>query len=149
MSGRPPVPRGPTQVRALIRARRLLNLVNLSTPAGLLLARFGNATVRPGPHGILLATGYRAAFPAPRAPAVTIGDVILLRLEEDALGGRPQLLAHEARHSIQYACCLGLFGFVPAYLLASAWSWLRVRDFALRNVFEVRAGLADGGYPDG
>ena len=47
---------------------------------------------------------------------------------------------------MQWACWLGPVGFLPAYLLASAWSWLRCRDFALRNAFEVRAGLVDGGY---
>jgi hypothetical protein len=32
------------------------------------------------------------------------------------------------------------------YLAAAGWSWLRTGDFASRNVFERRAGLADGGY---
>ena len=31
-------------------------------------------------------------------------------------------------------------------LLAAAWSWLRTGDHYSRNVFERRAGLADGGY---
>jgi hypothetical protein len=33
-----------------------------------------------------------------------------------------------------------------AYVAAASWSWLRTGDFASRNAFERRAGLADGGY---
>jgi hypothetical protein len=127
-------------------ARRIVNLVNLSTPIGLALAYAGHARVSRGPYGTLLAHGYRAWFPAPRAPAVTIGDVVLLRLDDDQLARRPQILRHEARHCTQYAFWLGPLGFLPAYLLASAWSWWHTGDFALRNAFEYRAGLVDGGY---
>jgi hypothetical protein len=78
---------------------------------------------------------------------VTIGNVVLLRLDDAALAARPTLLRHEARHASQYACCLGL-PMLPLYVLAAAWSWLRCRDYSSYNVFEVRAGLADGGYID-
>ena len=37
---------------------------------------------------------------------------------------------------------------VPLYLAASAVSWALTGDFGARNVFERRAGLADGGYTD-
>ncbi len=139
-----PPPRRP--LRGRHRLRRVVNAVTLGTPLGLLLARTGGATVEQGPDGLLLALGYRSRVPAPRAPAVTVGDVVLLRMDADALAGRPLLLEHEGRHAVQWACWLGPVFFIPAYLLASAWSWLRCRDFALRNVFEVRAGLVAGGY---
>jgi len=126
--------------------RQVVNAVTLATPLGLALARMGRATVVRGPDGLLLALGYRAVVPAPRAPAVTVGDVVLLRMGSEELAGRPELLVHEGRHAVQWACWLGPVGFLPAYLLASLWSWLRCRDFALRNTFEVRAGLVDGGY---
>jgi hypothetical protein len=126
--------------------RRVVNAVTLGTPLGLALARMGRAELVRGPDGLLLALGYRARIPAPRAPAVTVGDVVLLRMGSEDLATRPQLLMHEGRHAVQWACWLGPVGFVPAYLLASVWSWLRCRDFALRNVFEVRAGLEAGGY---
>jgi hypothetical protein len=71
---------------------------------------------------------------------------VLLRLDDAGLAARPGLLGHEARHAGQYAWLVGLFGFLPAYLIASAWSWLRVGDFAVGNLFEVRAGLVEGGY---
>ena len=131
------------------RTRRLVNAVTLATPAGLLLARLGGARLRPGPRGTLVAAGYRSRFPAPRAGAVTVGDVILLRLGDEALARHPRLLEHEARHAGQWAAGLGLVGFPLAYALASAWSWLRVGDAATGNVFEVGAGLADGGYRSG
>jgi hypothetical protein len=57
------------------------------------------------------------------------------------------LFRHEARHATQYACCGGLV-MVPLYLAAAAVSWLLTGDTGCRNVFERRAGLADGGYTD-
>ena len=129
-----------------LRLRRTANLLNGSTAAGLLLARLGSARLCEGPHGLTLATGYRAWFPAPRAAAVTVGDVVLLRMSRGAALARPQLLHHEARHAGQWAQWLGPLGFLPAYGVASAWSWLWHRHAAVRNWFEVRAGLEDGGY---
>ncbi len=130
-----------------MRLRQTANLVTLATPLGVLLAAIGRARLTPGPHGVILAHDYRCPFPAPRAGAVTVGDVVLLRLDQAFLDERPQVLDHEARHAVQWACFLGPVGFLPAYLAASAWSWWRTGgNFALRNPFEVRAGLADGGY---
>ena len=126
--------------------RRAVNALTLATPAGLLLAHLGGARLRPGPHGTLVAAGYRSRFPAPRASAVTVGEVILLRLPDQLLARRPGLLEHEARHAAQWACALGVVGFPVLYGLAAAWSWLRFGDAALGNVFERRAGLVDGGY---
>jgi hypothetical protein len=134
------------RVKWWIIFRRIVNVLNLSTPAGLVLARLGRARLASGPHGVIIAHGYRSPVPAPRASAVTVGDVVLLRLTPEQLAARPRLLDHEARHSAQRAWFLGPVGFLPAYLAASAWSWCRCRDFALRNPFEVRAGLVDGGY---
>jgi hypothetical protein len=55
------------------------------------------------------------------------------------------LLDHEERHVTQYAWCGGVLMPI-VYGAAAGWSWLRTGDFASRNVFERRAGLADGGY---
>ncbi len=144
---------GPSGLRARDRVRRVVNAAFLATPAALLLARRGHAELRPGPNGTRVATGYRARFPAPRAPAVTIGDVVLLRLDDAALADRPRLLLHEARHAGQWACWLGLLGYPLAYGVASLWSLATVGNASTNNVFERRAGLADGGYlsgsPDG
>ena len=129
-----------------VAVRQVVNAVTLATPLGLVLARLGRAHLVRGPDGLLLALDYRFPVPAPRAPAVTVGDVVLLRMASADVAARPRLLVHEGRHAVQWACWLGPVGFLPAYLLASAWSWLRCRDFALGNVFEVRAGLVDGGY---
>jgi hypothetical protein len=131
-------------VEARWRLRQVVNVVNLSTPLGLALALAGRGTLRRGPDGLLLAHAVR--LPA-RAPAFTVGNVVLLRLDDAALARRPRLLVHEARHATQYACCVGPL-MLPLYGLAAAWSWLRCRDPSSYNVFEVRAGLADGGYAD-
>ncbi|MFN8075409.1 MAG: hypothetical protein U0Q15_08330 [Kineosporiaceae bacterium] len=141
----PPARRDPATGRRLT-LRRGVNVVTLATPLGLLVAVSGAARIRRGPHGLLLAHGYRWAWPGPGAAAVTIGDVVLLRLDDDELAARPHLLRHEARHAGQYAWCLGPVGFLPAYLAACAWSWWRTRDPLAANVFERRAGFADGGY---
>jgi hypothetical protein len=126
--------------------RQVVNVINLATPLGLAVAVTGRARLERGPHGLLLARDYRGRVLAPRAGAVTIGDVVLMRLDDEALTRHPQLLDHEARHATQYAFWLGPLVFVPAYLAASVWSWVRTRDFALGNAFEVRAGLVEGGY---
>ena len=132
-------------MRASLRLRQVVNVVNLSTPLGLLVALAGRARLTTGPDGLLLANGFR--LPVPTAPAFTIGNVTVLRLDEAALARRPRLLAHESRHATQWAWCLGA-PFLPLYLAAAAWSWLRCRDVAAHNVFERLAGLADGGYAD-
>ena len=126
------------------RLRQVANVINLSTPLGLTLALAGRGTLRRGPDGLLLAHAVR--LPA-RAPALTVGNVVLLRLDDAALARRPRLLVHEARHATQYACCIGPL-MLPLYGLAAAWSWLRCRDPSSYNIFEVRAGLEDGGYAD-
>ena len=124
------------------RVRQVANVVNLSTPLGLALALAGRGTLRRGPDGLLVAHAVR--LPA-KAPAFTVGNVVLLRLDDAALARRPRLLVHEARHATQYACCVGPL-MLPLYGLAAAWSWLRCRDPSSYNIFEVRAGLEDGGY---
>lgn len=126
------------------RIRRLGNWVNLSTPLGLLVARAGRATVRPGPRGVLLADGYRLSFPL--ASAFTVGNVLITSDRWSALRTeRPTLLQHEEGHTWQWFGCLGL-PFLPAYAAAMGWSVLRTGDRAAANVFERRAGLALGGY---
>lgn len=120
--------------------RWLGNCVNLSTPTGLLVAWLGGCRVRTGPRGLILAEGYRPRFPL--AGAFTVGNVILLR-------GRiryasPDLLDHEDAHAWQYLFAGPLF--LPLYLAAMGWSWLRSGDRAAYNWFERSAGLARGGY---
>jgi hypothetical protein len=124
--------------------RRLGNLVNLSTPLGLGVARLGGATVRPGPRGLLLGEGYRLPFPV--AAAFTVGNVLLSPGRWDELERRrPGLLAHEEAHAWQWFWCGGL-PFLPAYGICLVWSLVRTGDLAAANVFERRAGLALGGY---
>ncbi|MET8002406.1 hypothetical protein [Nonomuraea glycinis] len=122
------------------RVRRVVNYVNLATPLGLLLSVVGGATRRPGPDGLVLACGYRYRFPI--AGAFTVGNVVLTRRE--SLDDR--LLAHEARHATQWACCAGL-PMLPLYLLAMLASVLVCGDQASYNPFERLADLDDGGYP--
>jgi hypothetical protein len=125
------------------RVRQVVNLINLSTPIGLLIARVARARLVPGPDGLLLAYGYGLALPS--NSAFTVGNVVLLRGDESVLERRPTLLAHEARHASQYAMCVGPVMW-PLYAVAAGWSWVCTGDPASRNVFERRAGLADGGY---
>lgn len=98
-----------------------------------------------GPRGLLFAFGYRQRLPA--AEAFTVGSVILFRQGLEDTHRFPELIGHEERHVRQYALCLGL-PFLPLYALAAAYSWLRTGDPASRSLFEVRAGLAAGGYTE-
>ncbi|ROO88578.1 hypothetical protein EDD29_6249 [Actinocorallia herbida] len=130
-------------MRAKYRLRQVVNIVNLSTPLGLLLARAGgHGVVRRGPDGLLLADGYR--LPLPVAPAFTLGNVIVFR-DLRLLEGRPRLLAHEGRHATQYSWCLGVVMLLP-YLACVMASFALCGDWASYNPFERLAGLEDGGY---
>lgn len=128
-------------MRAGLRARQLVNLANGSTLAGLSVAAAGRSRLARGPDGLFTGTGYR--LPVPAAPAFCVGNVILTRY--DAIDPESRLFRHEARHSTQYACCGGVV-MVPLYLAAAGVSWALTGDFGAGNVFERRAGLADGGY---
>jgi hypothetical protein len=130
-------------MRAGLRARQVINLVNGSTLAGLGVAAVGRARVARSADGLFLGTGYR--LPVPPAPAFCLGNVIVTRL--DGLTPGSALFRHEARHATQYAWCGGVV-MVPLYLAAAGASWALTGDFGARNVFERRAGLADGGYAD-
>lgn len=121
----------------------VLNLANLSTPLGMLLGLLGGARLHRGPRGMVLGSGYRLHLPVARA--FTVGNVVLTRHDLTLFEHHPALLAHEERHTWQYAALLGT-PFVPLYLLAMAWSLLRGGDIGTHNVFERLAGLEDGGY---
>lgn len=120
-----------------------MNLINLSTPLGLLIALIGARRVTRGPRGLLYAYGYR--LPVPPAPAFTVGNVILLRRRDALRTDRHPLHVHEERHTTQYAWSLGP-AMIVFYVLASAASWALCGCWACYNPYERLADLADGGY---
>ncbi|HEY5134348.1 MAG TPA: hypothetical protein VIJ41_01040 [Candidatus Nanopelagicales bacterium] len=120
------------------RVRQVVNVLNLSTLLGLLVAKASGAALSRGADGIVLATGAHGSFP--RASAFTVGNVVILRTPSPSA----ELLRHESRHATQWACCVVLF--LPLYWLAALWSYARTGDHYSRNTFERRAGLTDGGY---
>ncbi len=124
------------------RLREALNWLNASTLTGLGIARTGRAEVARQSDGIWTATRYRGIGPA---RSFTVGNVLVTRHGAELLGGKPNLRAHEARHSTQWA----VFGptFVPLYYLEVLISLLLTGDDASANAFEVMANLQDGGYP--
>jgi hypothetical protein len=128
------------------RTRTALTALNGTTGAGLLLAVAGRARVRRGRDGVLIAEGYRRRVPP--ATCFTVGSVVLTRRTAEWLLAeeRAVLLAHESRHAGQYAVLGPLFW--PAYWLACGWSYALTGSYGSRNVFERRAGLAEGGYDD-
>ncbi|MGH3125988.1 MAG: hypothetical protein ACRDND_33850, partial [Streptosporangiaceae bacterium] len=107
-------------MRTAYRARLLANLVNGSTVTGVLVAAAGRARLARAHDGLLIGAGYR--LPVPVAPAFCIGNVILARSDHVTLATMPPLVAHEARHATQYACCAGL-PMLPLYFLAAGVSW--------------------------
>lgn len=126
------------------RLRQLANVANASTPLGLLLAVSARTSIRRGPRGLILATGYH--WRLPWAAAFTVGNVVLFRAGPAEALGNPVLLGHEERHSTQYAWCLGV-PFLPLYFLAAGWSQWRTGNPGSANPFERHAGLQAGGYP--
>ncbi len=144
MASQSPIGRAQSPLGRAQRIRRAGNLINLATPLGLAIAAIGGARRRPGPYGLTLAEGYRVRFPP--AGAFTVGNVVISPLTFATLTARqPEVMEHEDVHAWQYFWCGGL-PFLPLYLLAVGWSWLRTGDPASRNPFERGAGLARGGY---
>lgn len=125
------------------RFKLVVNFLNLSTLAGLLVMLIGRAEFSLGPRGLFYATGYKLGFPI--AGAFTIGNVLLTKHERAYFDNRPDLVKHEERHSWQYFWLIGL-PMLPLYGIGACWSYLRTGDPASRNPFERLAGLADGGY---
>ena len=117
--------------------------MNGSTLAGLGVAALGGAAIARSVDGLFTGTGYR--LPVPPAPAFCLGNVIVAR--GDGIDPGSPVFRHEARHATQFACCGGVV-MIPLYLTAAGVSWVLTGDFGARNVFERRAGLADGGYTD-
>jgi hypothetical protein len=129
--------------RTWLRVRQVVNLVNGSTLAGIGVAALGGAAIARSVDGLFTGTGYR--LPVPPAPAFCLGNVIVTR--GDGIDPGSPVFRHEARHATQFAWCGGVV-MIPLYLAAAGMSWALTGDFGARNVFERRAGLADGGYPD-
>ena len=117
--------------------------MNGSTLAGLGVAALGGAAIARSVDGLFTGTGYR--LPVPPAPAFCLGNVIVAR--GDGIDPGSPVFRHEARHATQFAWCGGVV-MIPLYLAAAGVSWVLTGDFGARNVFERRAGLADGGYTD-
>jgi hypothetical protein len=132
-------------MRGAYRARMAANLLNGSTAAGVLVAAAGRARLARAGDGLVVALGYR--LPVPPALAFCLGNVIVTRLDAEGVAGAGSLLTHEARHATQFACCGGVV-MLPLYFLAAGLSWLLTGDFNSRNIFEQRAGLAEGGYAE-
>jgi hypothetical protein len=127
---------------AAARARR--NRFNATTLCGRALAGLTRCARRPGPLGTTIVEHYPLCVPA--ATYFVIGDVLFCHGPAARLlspGMRP-VLVHELRHAYQYARWGPLFW--PVYFASSAWSYLLTGSFGARNVFEVGAGLTDGGY---
>ena len=124
--------------------RDIANVMNLSTPLGLIAALFGRGKLRRH-SGLFVAENVK--LPLINASAMTVGSVVLIpgRTVEEAQRQIPTLMAHEDEHAWQYAYCLGL-PFVPLYMGAMLWSMIRSGDRASANHFELQAGLETGGY---
>ena len=112
-----------------------------ATALGLLLAllalRGGRATIRDGVlevHGPLVRWVLsHLTIVHGGVAAITFGHVVLGRDRETLEWSR----THEREHVAQYERW-GPF-FLPAYLIASLWAFLRGGDFYLDNVFERSA----------
>jgi hypothetical protein len=131
--------------------RQKLNKLNLSTPLGLLIAKIIGGTTIQKENGIYLNYGRKGKYI--KADAMAIGDVVLVKQVKGCKlceSGSPHdlsdsLLRHELIHSEQYAKFGGII-FLALYLLYSIKSFLIYKNTWQDNIFEIQAGLEDGGY---
>lgn len=132
------------ELPAAWRVKRVVNMINLTTPFGLGLAKVGLARLSRGPRGLTFATGYRITWP--RFGAFTIGNVIITGHARSYLDDDPALLRHEEIHSWQYVLLGPLLS--PLYAVTTVVSYVRTGDRGAANFLEQQAGLSIGGYPD-
>lgn len=86
-------------------------------------------------------------IPWPKSAAMTFGDVVVVRHKGwRELADVPfPLMKHEAEHAWQYVFTLGL-PYFPLYWSACLYSYARSRNYWQHNLFEIKAGLQNGGY---
>ena len=98
-----------------------------------------------GPQGLILGTGYRPKLPV--ADITETGNVIICRRPGAPPG---PITGHEARHSTQYACFLGL-PFLPLYglcaLCASGGAAIRATDPFPKDTPGCRPAVTGSGRP--
>jgi hypothetical protein len=88
-----------------------------------------------------------------KATIIAIGDVLLVKKKKHCAmcdQGSPydlpeSLLIHELKHSEQYAKFGGII-FLALYLFASIKSFIIYKNVWQGNIYEIQAGLEDGGY---
>lgn len=120
-----------TSPATVVDAGRALILAPISVPAiGYGLAHGGHIELR---GGLIVVAGMESGY-GPRSGFV-VGDVFLTRRTDIAT----DLLIHESKHADQWAT-LGIW-FPVAYFGSDA-----LTGPGAGNVFEVSAGLEDGGY---
>jgi len=131
--------------------RQRLNRFNLSTPLGLLIAKiFGGKTIQLE-NGLYMNYGRKGKYQ--KAEVITVGDVLLVTFNKDCPHCQqkdlyklsPKLLRHELKHSEQYAKFGGII-FLALYLFASIKSYIQYKNIWQGNIYEIQAGLEDGGY---
>ena len=133
------------------RKRHILNNLNLSTFLGLLISKIIGGTTIQSENGIYINYGRKGKYL--NNWAITIGDVILVKqirgCKSCELGNPHNLsnatLKHELIHSEQFAKFGGII-FLALYLFASIKSFIIYRNHWQGNIYEIQAGLQDGGY---
>ena len=126
--------------------RHLLNTFTGINLFGVLVGVFARgAPTWDSRFGLLVFMNCRIVWP--RAAAMTFGDIVVVRRGNwQQVADIPlPLMQHEAKHASQYLFALGL-PYFPLYWCACAYSWLKCGDHWSFNVFEVKAGLQNGGY---
>jgi len=133
------------------RKRHILNNLNLSTFLGLLISKIIGGTTIQLDNLIYINYGRKGKYS--KAWAITIGDVILAKKDrhcDKCKSGKPHdlsnaILRHELKHSEQFAKFGGVI-FLALYSFASIKSFIIYRNHWQGNIYEIQAGLKDGGY---
>ena len=133
------------------RKRHILNNLNLSTFLGLLISKIIGGTTIQSENGIYINYGRKGKYN--KAWAITIGDVILAKQDKNCRQCKQPnphnlssaILRQELIHSEQFAKFGGVI-FLALYSFASIKSFIIYRNHWQGNIYEIQAGLSDGGY---
>ena len=131
--------------------RHKLNNINLSTFLGLLISKIIGGTTIQLDNKLYMNYGRKGKYS--KAEVITIGDVLLVKFDKNCIHCQqkdlyklfPSLLRHELKHSEQFAKFGGII-FLALYLIASIKSFIIYRNVWQGNIYEIQAGLKDGGY---
>jgi RHS repeat-associated protein len=123
-------------------APRIL-FTGLATAVGLVVALSSEAECSGITKNMMIICG--GATSNPGGGGTTFGNVFVTTMSVNAVTSDPKLVGHEDAHATQWAI-FGPILFPVLYGLESENSRMSIGNYACWNIFEIWAGLSEGGY---